>query len=194
MVRGGSVIGFAAGYAAGARWGRKPYEAMTRRLRRGSGDGDDGTAGTMANGAGRRPSDVREVMTAAPLSVASDAPVAEAARLMAESDIGDVLIIESGTGRIEGILTDRDIAVRVAAEAKDPGATKAGEVCTATVTSIAPTASVDEAVRTMRREDVRRLPVVESGRPIGIVTLGDLAVALDPESVLADISAASPND
>jgi CBS domain-containing protein len=67
-------------------------------------------------------------------------------------------------------------------------------VCTVTVTSIQPTASVDEAVRTMRREDVRRLPVVEGGRPIGIVTLGDLAVALDPESVLADISAAPPND
>ncbi len=191
MVRGGSVIGFAAGYAAGARWGRTPYEAVTRRLRGGSGDD---ALGTPAERAWRRPSDVREVMTASPLAVSSDAPVADAARLMADSDIGDVLILESGTGRIEGILTDRDIAVRVAAEAKDPGATKAGEVCTATVTSIAPTASVDEAVQTMRREDVRRLPVVEEGRPIGIVSLGDLAVALDPGSVLADISAAAPND
>jgi CBS domain-containing protein len=190
MVRGGAVLGFAAGYAAGARWGRKPYEAVTRRLRGGSGDDERASA----DGAARRPSDVREVMTASPLSVSSDAPVAEAARLMAEGDIGDVLILESGTGRIEGILTDRDIAIRVAAEAKDPGATKAGEVCTATVTSIAPTASVDEAVRTMRREDVRRLPVVEGGRAVGIVSLGDLAVALDPGSVLADISAAAPND
>lgn len=187
MVRMGSVIGFAAGYAAGARWGGKPYEIVRQRLRQGSGEEEThGTAG--------RPSDVREVMTASPLTVSSDAPVAEAARLMAESDIGDVLILEAGTGRMEGILTDRDIAVRVAAEAKDPGATKVGDVCTVTVTSIQPTASVDEAVRTMRREDVRRLPVVEGGRPIGIVTLGDLAVALDPESVLADISAAPPND
>jgi CBS domain-containing protein len=194
MVRGGSVIGFAAGYAAGARWGRKPYEAVTRRLRRGSGDDGDDARGTAADRAGRRPSDVREVMTAAPLAVSSDAPVAEAARLMADSDIGDVLILEAGTGRMEGILTDRDIAVRVAAEAKDPGTTKAGDVCTVTVTSIEPTTSVDEAVRTMRREDVRRLPVVEGGRPIGIVSLGDLAVALDPESALADISAAPPSD
>jgi CBS domain-containing protein len=193
MVRGGSVIGFAAGYAAGARWGRKPYEAVTRRLRLGSGDDGDDAFGMPADRPGRRPSDVREVMTASPHTVSSDAPVAEAARLMAESNIGDVLIIESGTGRIEGILTDRDIAVRVAAEAKDPRATKVGEVCTATVTSIEPTSSVEEAVRTMRREDVRRLPVVESGRPIGIVTLGDLAVALDPGSALADISAAPPN-
>jgi CBS domain-containing protein len=187
MVRTGSVIGFAAGYAAGARWGGKPYEIVRRRLRRGSGEEE-------TDGAARRPNDVREVMTASPLTVSSDAPVAEAARLMAEGNIGDVLILEAGTGRMEGILTDRDIAVRVAAEAKDPGSTKAGEVCTVTVTSIQPTASVDEAVRTMRREDVRRLPVVEGGRPIGIVTLGDLAVALDPQSVLADISAAPPND
>jgi CBS domain-containing protein len=186
MVRMGSVIGFAAGYAAGARWGGKPYEIVRRRLRQGSGEEETDSAG--------RPSDVREVMTASPLTVSSDAPVAEAARLMAESDIGDVLILEAGTGRMEGILTDRDIAVRVAAEAKDARATKVSDVCTVTVTSIQPTASVDEAVRTMRREDVRRLPVVEGGRPIGIITLGDLAVALDPESVLADISAAPPND
>lgn len=187
MVRGGSVIGFAAGYAAGARWGRKPIEAVTRRFRRTS--GEDG----IGESSGRRPNDVREVMTAAPLSVSSDAPVAEAARVMADSDIGNVLVIESATGRIEGILTDRDIAIRVAAEAKDPGATKVREAHTATVASIAPTASVEDAIRTMRREDVRRLPVVESGRPIGIVTLGDLAVALDPESALADISAAPPD-
>ena len=65
MVRTGSVIGFAAGYAAGARWGGKPYEIVRRRLRRGSGEEE-------TDGAPRRPSDVREVMTASPLNVSSD--------------------------------------------------------------------------------------------------------------------------
>jgi CBS domain-containing protein len=133
-------------------------------------------------------------MTAAPIALPATAPVAEAAKMMADNDVGDVIVLETEGEGIRGILTDRDIAVRVAAEARDPGTTKIGDVSTGRVTTIRPTASVDEAVRTMRREDVRRLPVVESGRAIGIISLGDLAVALEPESTLADISAAPPSD
>lgn len=196
MISAKSLLSFAAGFVTGARFGRRPLE-MLRRQGGASGGSSGATPQLGAAGAdqaGRRPRDVREVMTAAPIALPATAPVAEAAKMMADNDVGDVIVLETEGEGIRGILTDRDIAVRVAAEARDPGTTKIGDVSTGRVTTIRPTASVDEAVRTMRREDVRRLPVVESGRAIGIVSLGDLAVALEPESTLADISAAPPSD
>jgi CBS domain-containing protein len=66
-------------------------------------------------------------------------------------------------------------------------------VCSAELATLAPEDTVDEAVRLMRQKAVRRLPVVEAGRPVGIVSLGDLAVEREPESALGDISAAPPN-
>jgi CBS domain-containing protein len=97
-------------------------------------------------------------------------------------------------GRAAGILTDRDIVVRAIAEGRDPGSTTVGEVCSSDLTTLTPDQSIDDAVRLMREHDVRRLPVVQDGRPVGIVSLGDLAVELDPDSALADISAAPPNE
>jgi CBS domain-containing protein len=134
---------------------------------------------------------VEEIMTRDPRTVNADDPVTDAARIMRDDDIGDVIVVESG--QVQGIVTDRDIVVRAAAESRDPGSTSVREVCTTGVEALEPGATIDDALRKMREADIRRLPVVEGGRPVGIVSLGDLAVEREPDSTLADISAASPD-
>ena len=110
---------------------------------------------------------------------------------MRDSDIGDVVVMEGG--QVSGIVTDRDIVVRAVADGRDPDSTNVSDVCTTGVETIAPEASVDEALSLMREKDIRRLPVAKSGRPVGIISLGDLAVEREPDSTLADISAAAPD-
>jgi CBS domain-containing protein len=111
---------------------------------------------------------------------------------MRDAGIGNVIIMDGE--QITGILTDRDIVVRAVAEGWDPASTPVGEVASRDLTTVAPTDPLESAVALMRERSVRRLPVVEDGRPIGIVSLGDLAVERDPDSALGDISAAPPND
>ena len=135
---------------------------------------------------------VNEVMTADPRTVELGDTLTEAARVLAEADIGSVLVVDEG--QVVGILSDRDIVVRAIDDGREPGATNVGDVCSADVATLTPDQSVDDAVRLMREHDVRRVPVVQDGRPAGIVSLGDLAVERDPDSTLADISAAPPND
>jgi CBS domain-containing protein len=134
---------------------------------------------------------VEEVMTTNPRTVNADATVLEAAQVMRDSDIGDVIIVDNGD--VTSIVTDRDIAVRGVAEGRDAESTAVGEIATTGVEAIEPEASVDDALRMMREHDIRRLPVVKDGRPVGIVSLGDLAVEREPDSTLADISAAAPD-
>jgi CBS domain-containing protein len=134
---------------------------------------------------------VEEIMTRDPQTVGVDDPIAEAARVMRDSDIGDVIVMDGD--RVTGIVTDRDIVVRGVADGRDPSSTKVSEVCTTGVETIQPEASVDDALRLMREKDIRRLPVASNGTPLGIVSLGDLAVEREPDSTLADISAASPD-
>ena len=135
---------------------------------------------------------VNEVMTTDPRTVELGDTLTEAARVLTEADIGAVLAIDEG--RVVGILTDRDIVVRAIADGRDPGSTNVGDVCSSDVVTLTPDQSLDDAVRLMREHDVRRVPVVQDGRPAGILSLGDLAVEQDPDSALADISAAPPND
>jgi CBS domain-containing protein len=135
---------------------------------------------------------VEEIMTRDPRTVNASDTIVEAARAMNEADIGDVIVVEGGD--VQGIVTDRDIVVRAIAEGRDPQSTSVSDVCTQSPETIDPSASVDDAVQTMRQADVRRLPVVQDGRPVGIVSLGDLAVEREPDSTLADISAASPDN
>jgi CBS domain-containing protein len=111
---------------------------------------------------------------------------------MRTNDIGDVLV-EDDEGRLLGILTDRDIAIRATAEGSDPTTTTVGEVYTRDITALAPMDTVTDAMQLMRAGDIRRLPVVESGKAIGIVSLGDVSIETTPGSVLADISTASPD-
>jgi CBS domain-containing protein len=134
---------------------------------------------------------VEEIMTRDPRTVNAGDPVVEAARIMRDSDIGDVVVMEDG--QVSGIVTDRDIVVRGVADGQDPDSATVSDVCTTGIETIEPEASVDDAVRLMREHDIRRLPVVKNGRPVGILSLGDLAVEREPDSTLADISAASPD-
>ena len=136
---------------------------------------------------------IREVMTPDPRTVSADATVEEAAREMRDGDVGPVIVTRNG-GEICGIVTDRDIAVRAVAEGRDPTSTKVGEIATESVTTLTPEQSIEDAERLMREHDVRRLPVVQDGRPAGIVSLGDLAIERDSDSALADISQAPPNN
>ena len=130
-------------------------------------------------------------MTRDPRTVNADDPIVEAARIMRDSDIGDVIVLQEGG--VGGIVTDRDLVVRGVADGRDAESTSVSEVCTTGIEAIEPSASVDDALSRMREADIRRLPVVRDGQPVGIVSLGDLAVEREPDSTLADISAASPD-
>jgi len=133
---------------------------------------------------------IREVMTPNPVTLDSAAPVMQAAEAMRENDIGDVVVRHDG--KLCGIVTDRDIVVRVLAAGKDPKSTKLDAVCSHDMLTLSPDQDTSDAIRLMRERAIRRLPVVEGNHLLGIVSLGDLAVVLDPHSTLSDISAASP--
>ena len=135
---------------------------------------------------------IRDVMTSEPTTCAASDSVEDAAKAMRDGDFGAVIVVDED--RVAGIVTDRDIAIRVVAEGKDAGDTELRQVASDTVETLSPDDSLDDAVQKMRDADVRRLPVVEGSRPVGIVSIGDLAVARDERSALADISAASPNN
>jgi CBS domain-containing protein len=134
---------------------------------------------------------VRDVMMPNPLTVDARTTVEAAAQVMRENDIGDVLVTQEG--RLVGILTDRDIVVRAIAGQRHPAATFAGECCSTEVQVVKAEDSTNRAAELMRERALRRLPVVDDGQVVGIVSIGDLAVAEDPKSALADISAAAPN-
>jgi CBS domain-containing protein len=134
---------------------------------------------------------IREIMTSDPHTVEASATLRDAARAMRDDDIGAVIVVDRG--EVTGIVTDRDIAVRAVAEGADPEATKVADVCSGQVTTLTVDQTVEDAIRVVREHNVRRIPVVQDGRPAGIVTIGDLAIERDPESALADVSAARPN-
>ena len=135
---------------------------------------------------------VREVMTRALRTVSPDSTLAEAAREMRDGDVGPVLILDGDDPF--GILTDRDIVVRAIAEGGGADSTKVGEIATRGVIGLDVDQPIDAAAELMREHDIRRLLVTEGGRPVGIIAIGDLAVELDTDSALADISAGSPNN
>ena len=134
---------------------------------------------------------IRDVMTANPVCLPASTPILDAARQMRDNDIGDVVVEKSG--KICGIVTDRDIVVRAIAEGKNVQTTDLESICSKEITSLRPDQTEEDAVRLMRQKAIRRLPVVENGKIVGIVSLGDLAVDKDPGSVLGQISAAAGN-
>jgi CBS domain-containing protein len=131
-------------------------------------------------------------MTTDLVSCPSTASMSDAARSMRDRDIGDVLVVDEGA--VRGIVTDRDLVVRGLAGDGDITTAKLGDLCSANLTTVAPDASVEEAASIMRDHALRRLPVVEDGAAVGIVSLGDLAVTADPGSALGGISAARPTN
>jgi len=122
---------------------------------------------------------VRELMTENPRTVTPDASAVEAATVMRDEDAGVVPIVESD-GRLAGVVTDRDIALRVVAEGREPGSTTVGEIASQNLATIDPQQDIDEALRLMAKHQVRRLPVVEEdGKLVGILAQADVARHLD---------------
>jgi CBS domain-containing protein len=138
------------------------------------------------------PQKVRDVMTGVPIALQHDETLAEAARAMRDHAVGCVLVTEGM--RLSGVVTDRDIVIRAIAESRDPDKVCVGEVCSRDLAAVSPDDDVDDAIATMRRRAVRRLPVVAGGRAVGMVSLGDLALGRDTGPALAGISATAPNE
>jgi len=134
---------------------------------------------------------IRNVMSKNVLKLPGTATIADAARTMRDSNVGAVIIEDQG--KPCGLVTDRDIVVRAIAQDRDPKNTKLSDACSKTLVSLAPDDDTDRAVEVMRERSVRRVPVVENGKVVGIVSLGDLAIERDRKSVLGTISAAPPN-
>ncbi|MFD4245389.1 CBS domain-containing protein [Streptomyces sp. NPDC058525] len=135
---------------------------------------------------------VHEVMTEKPVTVEKLTSLAEAARVMRDASIGDVLVVDEG--RLRGIVTDRDLVIRGMADNRDPADTTVYAICTTEPVTVAPDDGVDQAMDLMRRHALRRLPVqTRDGELVGVVTLGDLTVERDPGSALAAIAAAEPD-
>ena len=134
---------------------------------------------------------VRDLMTSDPRTLERSATATEAARLMKDQDVGSVVITDGD--QVHGILTDRDIVVRGIAEGRSPEEIQVGDICTSDLTTLSPDDSIDDAIRHLREKHIRRLPVVDGGRAVGILSIGDLALERDQESALAEISGAAPN-
>jgi CBS domain-containing protein len=117
---------------------------------------------------------IREVMTSNPSTIEADGFVVEVAKIMKAEDAGVVPVTENG--RLIGMVTDRDIAIRVVAEGKDPQSTSIREVASTDLVTIDPEQDLDEALRLMAQHKVRRLPVVEEdGRLVGVIAQADVA-------------------
>lgn len=135
---------------------------------------------------------VKDVMTTNVVYLPSQTSLAEAARTMREQDIGDVVVADGPS--LAGLVTDRDIVVRGVAERRDPDATTVGEIMTRDLVTVRPDDTIQQAALLMRDRAIRRLLVCDEQGLVGVVSIGDLAERIDPESVLGGISSAEPNN
>jgi len=189
-----TLASFGAGYVAGATTGPRAKERLA------------GTVAQLPRAKERLPDrltkaigdvtvdvrSIREVMTPEPRAVSIDGKLQDAARVMAADAIGNV-IVHDAMGKVAGILTDRDLAIRATAQGLDPTTATVEQAFTPEISTLAPTDTVQDAVQQMREKNIRRLAVVEHGNAIGIVSLGDISIQTEPGSVLSDISAATPD-
>ncbi len=134
---------------------------------------------------------VREIMTRDVISLQVDVTLEEAARMMRERDIGDVVVAEDD--RLVGLVTDRDIVVRGVAEGMDPTSATLASVTSRDLIAVQPDDTAQSAALLMREQAVRRVLVVDEQGLCGILSIGDLATEIDPDSVLGGISGAAPN-
>ena len=123
---------------------------------------------------------VREVMTSNPTSCSSQDSVVDAAKAMAKEDVGPIPVVDGE--RLVGLLTDRDIVVRVVAEGRDPQSTTVGEVASSDLATVSPEETLDRALQLLAERRVRRLPVVEGDRLVGILAQADVARQGDDSS------------
>lgn len=134
---------------------------------------------------------IKDLMTKHTVSVGQEEPVTAAARLLKRDNIGSVPVCDE-KGKVQGIITDRDITLRCVAAGVDPDKTKIREVMTTGVYTVSPTDSVDTAAALMGKAQIRRLPVCENGTLVGMLSLGDLAVSnncnMEAGAALSEIS------
>ena len=119
---------------------------------------------------------VRHAMAQEPKTLSPDMSAGDAAGLMAQFDIGSVPVVEGD--QVVGIVTDRDLIVRVVAKRHDPNEVRLGEILTRAAETVSPDAELSDARTQMERAKVRRLPVVKDDKLVGVLSLGDVALAL----------------
>ena len=124
---------------------------------------------------------IRDVMTPSPQTIQAGTPAAEAAKLMKQADAGMIPVVDDG--RLLGTVTDRDIVLRLVADGKDPRSTTAGEIASRNPITVEPEQDLSEALELMARHQVRRLPVIENGRLVGVVAQADVAREGDEREV-----------
>jgi len=134
---------------------------------------------------------ISDVMTRDPKTVETNATIADAAKLMRDNDTGAILVTDGD--ELKGIVTDRDITVKAVADGQD-SSVEVSQVFTESPVTLSPDDTVDDAINLVREHNVRRVPVVEDGKPVGIVSIGDLAIERDQDSALADLSSADSNN
>ena len=133
---------------------------------------------------------VRDIMTPDPVGVYYEQTVAEAARVMRAAGVGAVLVVSGES--LSGMVTDRDLVIRGLAEGAGPDS-PVGPLCSEKLVGVDANADLADAERLIREHAVRRLPVIDSGQIVGMVSLGDLAASAEPESALAAVSKARAN-
>jgi CBS domain-containing protein len=135
---------------------------------------------------------VNEIMTRDVVQLQVDTTLDMAAKVMRDKDIGDVVVVDND--RLVGVVTDRDIVVRAVADGLAPDQATVGSVVSREPVTVRPDETAQQAALLMRERAVRRLLVCDDSGLVGVVSIGDLAIDLDPESILGGISAAPPND
>jgi CBS domain-containing protein len=133
---------------------------------------------------------VSDVLTPDIIAISATRSVRDAAELMRAADVGALVVTEGG--RLVGLVIDRDLVVRVLADGRGLQ-TEVREACSPDLVTVGPEDDVAEAARVMAKHTVRRLPVVSGDKVVGIVSLGDLAIARDPGSVVGQVSAGLPS-
>jgi CBS domain-containing protein len=116
---------------------------------------------------------MRDIMSSPPVCMVPTDTVAALAKAMKEQGVGTALVLAEG--QLRGLVTDRDIAVRVLAENRDPATTLVGEICSSEVAVLSPDDGVEQAEQLVRERAIRRIPVLQDGIPVGMVSTGDLA-------------------
>lgn len=144
------------------------------------------TAGLVPEQGGK----VRDIMTPAPVGVYYSQTIGETARVMRDSQVGSVLVVNDGA--LAGLVTDRDLVVRGLSEGMGPD-TPVGPRCSGDLIGVAADADLGQAAQLMRDNAVRRLPVINDGQVVGIVSMGDIAITADADSALAAVSRADAN-
>jgi CBS domain-containing protein len=124
---------------------------------------------------------VREAMTASVSSVSPSQSLADAAEVMKGEDVGSVPVVEEG--RLRGIVTDRDIVTRAVAERRDPQSVRIEEIASHDLVTVEPEQDLDEALALMAHHKVRRLPVLEEGRLVGMLAQADVAIKAKEQRV-----------